>query len=82
MKEPATATEDTAPAAKGRPYAQCRDLLPPGTRYCVVCGHNNFDTGAAIGHVAMEYEKRQEKIANRQQRHWLWHALGRMFFWR
>lgn len=80
--EPAPAPEpsaETATKKSGPKCKQCGDELPEGTRYCVVCGYNNIDMDATVGQTALDYGKRQQKIAAQgQPRHWLWNAL---LFW-
>lgn len=59
--------------------SRCGDELTEGSRYCVVCGHNNVDGDGAMGKVAMDFDKRQQRLeAMQRPRHWLWSAL---LFW-
>ena len=59
--------------------SRCGDELTPGSRYCVVCGHNNVDGDAALGQVALQFDERQQKLeAMQRPRHWLRNAL---LFW-
>ena len=63
-------------APRGTPCGQCGDLLPEGTRYCVVCGHNNLDLDKKVGTTALEYDARQQRLeADARPRHWLITAL-------
>lgn len=76
----APTAEDAAPARAGGPKCKrCGDDLPAGTHYCVSCGYNNVDVDGAIGQVALDYGKRQQKLEKMARpRHWLWSAV---FFW-
>lgn len=69
-----------AAASRGPKCRQCGDELPPDTRYCVVCGCNNFDVGGAVSQIALEDDKRQQDRDHED--HWLWMALRVFLFWR
>ena len=65
--QPVASSESSAnrnPATTARqPCGGCGKLLDPGVRYCVGCGHNNFDAAAESVSAQMKIQNRLEKLS-------------------
>lgn len=65
QKRKATPPTMEAPAStsKRRNYCTvCKKQLDPGVRYCIGCGHNNFDAEAAAVDAHLKIQTRMERL--------------------
>jgi len=76
--------EEAAPGeakVQGAKCRQCGDELPIGTRYCVVCGCNNFDTDVRVAQIALDLHEREKSLEARAKRNLWLKLLTRLRFW-